>query len=235
MDNQEYFDQMLGLAQYNNTWSAKQAEQQMKFQERLSNTAHQREVADLKAAGLNPVLSAGGSGSSVPSGAMGNTDMSIVGALSNIVGQLINQSTALQVAQTQAQANITSSSIMANAQQYAADRAYEAQSMFPNTLAGIFSRLINDTGARSIWQNIFSTGSESQQNKILDKAVQRLAGAGSWISFGDPSKSSYNRYAAAEWLIGKLENKPSLWASFKNWLGSTWDSIKNYTDPRRGS
>lgn len=126
-------------ADYNNAWSAAQAQKQMDFQQKsneaamnfnseeaaknrdwqkmMSDTAHQREVRDLQAAGLNPVLSAmGGNGASVTSGAtasgvsssgaMGQTDTSRNSAIVQLLSAVLSAKNNMDMANMNAKTNL---------------------------------------------------------------------------------------------------------------------------------
>ena len=98
-------------------FNADQAQKNRDWQEYMSNTAHQREVADLMAAGLNPVLSAsGGNGASVtsgatastssPSGAKGDVDTSANSGLVSLLSSLFGLSSTLASTAMSAQNNM---------------------------------------------------------------------------------------------------------------------------------
>ena len=86
----------IGGALLGGAFGQRQASKQMDFQAQQSASAHQREVKDLRAAGLNPILSAskGGAGASTPTGAMSNVDVASSAKQGMLLAQEIRKLTA---------------------------------------------------------------------------------------------------------------------------------------------
>ena len=108
-------------------FNANEAQKARDFSEYMSNTSHQREVEDLKRAGLNPVLSAnGGAASYSAASASGTADNSAVGVLASLYQTKLNNDNAVKIAKMNNENNKEIAKINAQASKYASDKSSSA-------------------------------------------------------------------------------------------------------------
>lgn len=98
-----FFNDVTGTSAQNE-FNAKQASIQREWEERMSNTAYQRQVEDMKKAGLNPYLAYSSGGAFTPSGASARSGQGggagVISTALNLVGKAfgLQNETALNLA-----------------------------------------------------------------------------------------------------------------------------------------
>lgn len=217
--------QQMAMFQQQMDFNRQEAQTNRDWQSEMSNTAYQRSMADMRAAGLNPILAAGNGGASTPGGGQGNIGSpptlgnpgSMMGAGLSSAAGAAGRAIELKAVQEQTKVSETTASLNTEAERL--KKAEEALTQELNTKAK------QDTATSAAQQHGINTTAANTAADTVNKGIQSMI-----LSHDAITAFEKSRLAKAE-ADQAVKHGPGpggqIGGTAEKWIGRLVDTFRN--------